>query len=281
MSILVNSKSGFHAGSLHSIIDASHGGQNGPTTQIGKYVQNAGDVQRSWQVAVVDFPRWTYAMPNAADWQRAIKSMVETHAIITGINFGLTADYLETEIGPSKKIQYDAGSATEASSALNFSFPDKYGQYFYRLLNTWIKMSITDPKTGRPGIAAVNKTITDALPDLWGMSILLYNTDAFNRNVINAVYVTNMGPRTDGAPEGFRDHTATPRLNEMSIDWTGLQDTGYGVIQRAQEMLDESKLFGLQPDKREAWFDGASPAVKAAIGGTSTVVDDILKNSVK
>lgn len=279
--ILLNPQSGYHQGSLNNIVDASLGGQNGPAPQIGKYVQNAADVQRSWHVRVIDFPRWTYLMPNAAEWQRAIKAMWETHAIVTGINFGLTADYLETQIGYSDKIQYDAGRAVEASSALNTALPDKFGQYFYRLLNTWIRMSVCDPKTGRPGIAAVNPNVRDALPDLFSMSLLAYNADAFNRKVINAVFITNISPRSDGAPEGFRDHTATPRLNEMSIDWTGLQDTGYGVLARAQEDLDKSKLFGLQPDRRAAWFEGVAPAVQAAVGGASTVVDDILKNSVR
>lgn len=279
--ILLNPQSGFQAGSLHNIVDASLGGQNGPAPQIGKYVQNAADVNRSWQARVIDFPRWTYLMPDAANWQRAIKAMVETHAIITGINFGLTADYLETQIGYTEKIQYDAGRSVEQQSAINMSLPDKFGQYFYRLLTTWIRLGHTDPHTGRPGIAAINPNVRDALPDLWSMSTLFYSTDAFNRNVINAVYITNMGPRSDGAPEGWRDHTRTPQLNEMSIDWTGLQDTGYGVLRRAQEDLEKSKLFGLQPDRRAAWFEGASPAAAAAVGGRDTVIEDIINNTVR
>lgn len=277
---LVNKSTGFNINQAgHNIVDASLGGQNGPAPMIDKYVQNAADKTYSWHIKVIEFPRWTYLMPDPAPWQRAIKALWEVHAIVTGINFGLTAEYLEQQITFSDKIQYDAGRVVEASSALNTAMPDKYGQYFYTLLRTWLKLGVGDPKTGRPGIAAINPDVRDALPDLYCCSLLCYSTDPFNREVKNAVYITNVSPRSDGAPEGWKDHTSAPRLNEMSIDWTGLQDTGYGVIQRAQEDLDNSGLFGLHPDARAGYFE-MSPTSANTVGGAKTVVDTIRNNSL-
>lgn len=280
--VFIDKSVGYHQnGGLQTIIDASQGGQNGPAMQPGKYTQNAADVIRSWQVRVIDFPRWTYFMENPAAWQRAIKAFVETHTIHTGIEFGLSAEYLETQIGHSDKIQYDAGRVVEASSNVNMTTPDKYGAYFQRMLSTWLKLSVGDPATGRPSIAAINKDVKDHLPDMYSMSLLYYRTDAYNKEVLDAVYIVNMAPRSDGAAAGFRDHTAAPQLNEMSIDWTGLQTTGWGIMKMAQDDLERSKLFGLRPDLRKAWIDGATPDVNSTTGGVSTVVDDIAKNLVK
>ena len=67
----------------------------------------------------------------------------------------------------------------------------------------------------------------------------------------------------------------------MSIDWTGLQTTGWGIMKMAQDDLERSKLFGLRPDLRKAWIEGPVPDVESTEGGVSTVVDDITKNLIK
>lgn len=272
---LVNASTGYNINqNSQVIVDGSLGGQNGAAPMIDKYVQNAADKTYSWHIRVVEFPRWTYLMSDPVPWQRAIKALWEVHAIVTGIQFGLTADYLEQQVTFSNKVQYDSGQVIEASSSLNTSLPDKYGQYFYTLLHAWLKLSVGDPKTGRPGIAAVNPEVRDALPDLFSCSLLCFSTDPLNRKVKNAVYIVNVAPRSDGAPDGWKDHTSAPRLNEMSIDWTGYQDTGYGVVQRAQEELDNSGLFGLNPDARAGYFDIA-PTVRSTSGGAQSVIDTV------
>ena len=272
---LIAESEGFHMGGTQNIVNPFTSGQQGPVGQLGKYVTNASRLRRGVIPRVFEFPRWVEYMPNPAIWRMAIKSFIEVHTTISGLDKGLTADYVETQQGRNNRVQYEAGTVTEAQSSINHTTVDKHGKVYQNMLTAWLRYGVCDPETGNPGIGAINENVPDHLPDMYSLTTLYLEADAFQRKVVNAFYETNMAPRSNGPDIGDRDPNTAPQTNELSIDFTSQQDTTWGVVQLAQRELERMKLHGLRPMERKAWMDSVNPDVDATQGGYFNVASDL------
>lgn len=278
---LIAPTTGFSLGGVQDMVNPFSAGQNGPVGQVGKYVNNAHHLRRNVIARVMQFPRWIEYMPNPAIWRQAIKTFIEVHTNITGLDKGLTAEYVETQQGRSNRMHYDAGNVVEAQSSITHTTPDKFGKVYQTMLTGWLRLGVCDPETGHPGIAAINPNVPDHLPDMYSMTVLYFEPDAYQRKVVSAWYQTNMAPRSNGPDIGERDLNTGPQVNELSIDFTSQQDTSWGAIQLAQAELTRMKLYGLRPMERKAWMDRVNADVDATAGGYMNVASELESNRVK
>lgn len=277
-------QSGIEMGGVHDMVNPFESGQNGPVPQIGKYITNASHLRRNLVARVLEFPRWVDYMPNPGVWKAAIKSFIEVHTTFSGLDKGLQAEYNSTQQGRNNVQHHDAGIVTENQSSINHTTVDKFGHVYRNLFTAWLKYGVCDPHTGHPGIAAINPNVPDHLPDMYCMTVIYFEPDAYQRKVVNAWWMTNMAPTSNGPDIGDRDPNNGPQTVEMSIDFVSQQDTSWGAVRAAQAELDRMRLSGLRPYERKAWLtpsqqnQGANPDVIAAAGGSDAVIRDLEAN---
>lgn len=273
-------------GGKYQMVNPFTSGQNGPVGQHGKFVTNASRLRRNVIPRVMEFPRWVDFMPNPSVWRMAIKSFIEVHTTVTGLDKTLNAEYVTTQQGRNNRQQYEAGLVTEAISSITHTTPDKDGKVFQNMLMAWLIYGVCDPNTGHPGIAALNPNVPDFLPDMYSMTVLYFEPDAYLRKPVNAWWMTNMAPETAGQDIGEKDPNAGPQINELSINFTGQQWTGWGAMAAAEKELERMKLYGLRPMTRKLWltpsqqYDGINPDVDATAGGARSVADEFMANQM-
>lgn len=269
-------------GGDYTAVNPFNSGMNGPAQQTGKFVTNASRLRRNVIARVMEFPRWVDYMPNPTIWRQAIKSFIEVHSTITGLDKGLTAEYVQTQQGRNNRQQHEAGMVTEALSSITHTSVDKEGKVYQNLFTAWLIYGVMDPQTGHPGIAAINPNVPDFLPDMYSMTVLYFEPDAYQRKVVNAWWQTNMAPESNGPDIGERDPNTGPQTNELSISFTSQQWTGWGPMKAAQKELERMKLYGLRPMERSLWLtpsqqtDGINPDVENTIGGYKSVSDEMV-----
>lgn len=284
---LVLPDQGLHVdGGKYDMVNPFNSGQNGPVGQVGKFVTNAHRLRRNVIARVMEFPKWVDYMPNPAIWRQAIKSFIEVHSTISGLDKTLSHEAVQTQQGRNNRIQYEAGMVTEAISSVTHTTPDKHGKVFQNMLWAWLTYGIMDKDTGHPGIAAINNNVPDFLPDMYSMTVLYIEPDAYQRKAQNAFWLTNMIPEAAGQDTGDRDPNTGPQTNELSITFTSQQWTGWGAMQAADLELERMKLYGLRPYARKLWLtpsqqtDGINPDVNATSGGYRTVSDEFMTNQL-
>lgn len=259
-------------------------GQNGPTGQVGKFVTNAHHLRRNVIARVMEYPRWVQYMPQPRVWMMAIKSFVEVHSLITGLDKTLTHDPVATQQGRNNRTQYEGGMVTEAQSSITHTSPDKHGKVFQNLFRAWLIYGIMDFETGHPGIAALNPNVPDHLPDMYSMTVLYMEPDAYQRRPVNAWWCTNMIPETAGQDIGERDPNTGPQTNELSISFTSQQWTGWGAMKAAETELERMRLHGLRPMTRKLWLtpgqqqEGINKDVEGTPGGYNYVASEFMSN---
>ncbi|QXO09709.1 hypothetical protein pEaSNUABM11_00285 [Erwinia phage pEa_SNUABM_11] len=278
---------GLHVdGGKYDMVNPFSSGQNGPVGQVGKFVTNAHRLRRNVIARVMEFPKWVDYMPNPAIWRQAIKSFIEVHSTISGLDKTLSHEAVQTQQGRNNRIQYEAGMVTEAISSVTHTSPDKHGKVFQNMLWAWLMYGIMDKDTGHPGIVAINNNVPDFLPDMYSMTVLYIEPDAYQRKAQNAFWLTNMIPEAAGQDTGDRDPNTGPQTNELSITFTSQQWTGWGAMQAADLELERMKLYGLRPYSRKLWLtpsqqtDGINPDVNATAGGYRTVSDEFMTNQL-
>lgn len=265
---LIDSSTAYAANATRApMVNPFESGQNGPLLNIGKYLGNSAYISRPIICRVVEFPRWIDYMPDPDMYRRAIKSMMEVQAKIEGLQQGITADFYEQEIGAAGAKQYDVTKATIQQSDLTISLVDKYGLPYQNLLKYWIRYGMTDPEALLPLVSTLSDNLTDALPDLWSMSCLMWEPDPTFRYVQKAWLFTNMGPRNNGQDEASRDLQSAGRPTELSIPFTSLQDTSIGVLEFAQEEQDKMTRANLNPLLRKAYISDINSTVAKTAGG--------------
>lgn len=267
---------GGRGGQKSVMTNAFIGGQNGPMTNVGRYVQNSTYVRRNVIFKVVTFPRFIDYMPGDQNvWRVGIKTLFEVQAKIDGLDKGLEANFIEQEIGRTGKRQYDIDKVTEKQSDITLSLTDKYGQPYKQLLSVWLRFGMDDPETGVALITVVNDNVPDMLPDMYSAEILAIEPDPLQRYPQNAWLLTNVAPKNNGPDIGSRDLTSGHSATEMSIPFTSLQQTGYGVMDFAERELAKLNRKGLNPLNRKAFVDDIDEIVRQTAGGYFNQADDI------
>lgn len=249
------------------MVNAPMGGQLGPMVNNAYITQGANYVKQDLIARVIKFPEWFDSMDDPKVWREAFKSFIEVTTKISGITSTLSAEYSEITIGGTDKKQYDLTDTKEAQSIpVHELMADKVGMYYTYFFETWIRM-MKDPQTKQPLLTVIDDTIKDALPDRFNATILYYEPDASYTSIQNAWLLGDMRPKQAPPREGRKDNEAAGETVSATIEFTGVQQVGDGVLSLAYNDLQDLIKSGLDPLSRQAFVDDKSADVKATAGG--------------
>lgn len=246
-------------------VNLTMGGQMGPMTDLRHYVNNSAYIPCNLIALLLEAPTGFRYLPEPELYYRTLKAMVEMlPTTIEGFNAQLDVEYSETVVGGGGQRQEDISKVTQQQPTPTFVWPDKYGKPISRMLRSWITDLIQNPYTGYAGVISRTRQLDDLLPDFSSMTCLFFEPDPTHTKVNEAWLCTNMKPKTSGPIEGRRDQNSGGQPVELSIEFTSLAQTGYGVMQLAQQHLDRMVLTGLNPNIQPAFISGATADVQAA-----------------
>lgn len=256
------------------MVDLVNGAQNGYATDFTTYVSNSTYGKRNLIALLLEAPIGFNDLNGGQYWTQTLKNLIELHPkSISGLQQELTVDYIETAVGGAGEMQEDISNVTRARSNPEFTWVEKYGKPVWNFFDSWIRNLLMDPISKVPAVVAsgTNRP-TDLLPDYTSMSVIFIEPDPTHQFVVEAWLCTNMMPKSSGANDGHRDLTQAAQEVEYSIPFTALTQTGYGVRQFAQQLLNQLNLNGANPNLREAFLQSASADVEAIPDGYITQV---------
>lgn len=259
------------AGGAHApMTNLKHGGQHGHSMDIGNYISNASYVSKPVIAFLMEAPRGFQMMEKGGELVQALKSIIELHSeTIEGLDASVSVEYSDTPIGGSNEVQQDVVNVMRERSSPSHTVTEKYGESVTNfLLNGWIYPLLGDPETKYPRIVYQDDVdVSDLLPDFTSATVLYVEPDPTGRKAQKAWLITNMKPSSSIEVVGNKDKRSGGETRQISIEFTGIQQVGAGVLKLAQKKLDEANLAGANPYYRDAFITDSSADVKSADRG--------------
>lgn len=249
-------------------LDLQYGGQNGYAPNLAEWASTTHYVRRNLVCLLIEAPKGFAMMPDPAFYVSALKSMVEIHAKTwDGFASGLTVDAgAETAVGGAGEMFQDFVNVTRARTNPVSTFTDMYGRPIQHFLHDWITYLIADPDTKVPALSTIaGVKPADLLADMYSATMLFYEPDPTHTQVAKAWLTTNMYPKTTGDIIGKRDLTAAGEILDLSIEWTGLTQTGAGVVNFAQTLMDAMNLANANPMMRNSFIQAIASDVSSNV----------------
>ena len=276
---LINGKA-FARGTNNAMLNPAFGGQMGYAPDLREWVNNAAYVQRNVIPLLIEAPAFFQYLPDPNKWVAALRAMVELHPrTIDGLNMTLTVSTEETPVGGAGEVQEEYVDVKRTRSEPVFTYNDKYGRPFQRMLEYWITYGLMDPASKVANIGTLQNYPSDMLPDRYAMTVLFIEPDPTHRTVIKSWLSTNMFPKGTGDITGRRDMNSALQLPELSVSFTALTQVGMGVDIFAQKMLDNINITNANPNMRSAFVQEIAKDVMAVEQGYNARVNDIARDA--
>ena len=266
------------------MVDLGVTGQHGHSDNLETYISNTLYVSKPVIAFLIDSPRGFRDLEHGDKLTAALKAFIETHSeTIDGLNASISIDVADAPVGGSEEIQQDVVNVTRARSSPSHTVTERYGEaYTNFFLHGWIYPLIGDPETKIPGIAYSDVEVSDMLADYNSATVLYVEPDAAGRKVQKAFLITNMKPMSEFEITASRDKRGGGQTRQLSVEFTGIQQVGYGVNRFAQRMLDQLQLTGANPHYRKAFVEEISGDVEAVeTGGYGDHVRRVSEENVK
>ncbi len=267
-----------------TMTDLSYGGMNGYAPNLAEFVSNQNYVRKQLVCLLIEAPRGFQLLPEPQYWVSALKTLVELHPLsIDGFQSGLEVAVSETAVSGGGEMQQDPINVTRARSTPSFNFVDKYGRPIQNFLHEWIVNLIGDPDSKVPAIATIGgQRPTDLLADMYSATMLFYEPDPSHTKVHKAWLTANMFPKGTGEVVGKRDLTTDAETSQFTIDFTGISQTGPGVLAFAQKILDNTNMQYANPNLRPAFVQNIAADVSAITGrGYKAGVEDLGSKAIR
>lgn len=249
-----------------AMVDIRAGAQNGYISNIGTYVANANYIPNQMFCLLLEAPRGFNYLPNPDVQIGYLKALVEEVAhSITGLQRGLEVEFVSVPVSGSGEIQEEVSDVKRPRSNPTFGIYEKEGRSVSYFLEQWITYLLMDPDAKYPMLSSIVSTggPTDLLADYRSATMLFVEPDRQHKKVVNAWLCTNMMPHGTGDWTSRRNKNDAPNVVELSIQFTALTQTNYGVRAFAQRLLDKMNLLKVNPDFRPAYLSDIDPAVAA------------------
>jgi hypothetical protein len=269
-------------GRTQPMLDLQLGGQFGWSNNLSQWVSNQAYVRRNLVCILLEAPKFFQLMPEPQKWVDSLKSLFELHArSIEGYNAGLTATFDEHAVGGAGEVQHEITNMVREQSKPTFTFVEKYGLPIFNFLHSWMQYGMMDPDTkyAMVGTLAGDRP-SDMLADWYTATILVFEPDPTHRKVVKAWVTTNVMPTTTGDYIGKRDLTTASELSELSIEFTGLSQTGQGVTAFAQSILDNISIENAVPTLRPSFIQSINADVSASQEGYEKNAEDLGSTAV-
>ena len=105
--------------------------------------------------------------------------------------------------------------------------------------------------------------------------------DPLHKKVDKAWVTTNMFPLSNGDITAKRDLTASQEMLTLDIEFSGISQTGLGVNQFAQSILNSINITNADPFMKSSFINRVSPDVAAVnTSGYAQGVDSVARSTV-
>jgi len=272
----------FARGSNQQMVDLTYGGQFGFSPDISQFVNNAAYVRRNLICIMLEAPKFFQLMPEPEKWVQTLKALFELHPkTIDGYDKALTVEFDEHAVGGAGEMQSEVINVTRARSEPVFTYTEKYGLPIQTFLYNWITFGLMDPDSKFALISTITgEKPADMLPDWYGASILVFEPDPSHKKVVKSWVTTNMMPKGTGEMVGKRDLTTANETLELSIEFTGISQTGIGTDLFAQNILDQINTTSANPNLRPSFIQDIDSDVRAAEKGYEQQLEELGSTAV-
>lgn len=263
-------KRAYGADSLAPVVNLQRGAQMGWQPNFRELPSNTPYVRRPMIPILVRAPLAYQYMENGQLMTEALKVLMEEHPInISGIQFGLTPDYLRTPVGGAGQEMAVISNMTRAVSNPNYTWQEKYNKAITRFWErhmTWVQM---DPESKYSNVVTNGAgRIPEEMLENYSSFVMLYiEPDPTHQYVVEAVLCANMQPASGVPREMGRDLTAGMEGVSISMEFTSVTQSNAGVLAYAQTELDRINLTGVNPNNRPAFVDRIHADVQRANSG--------------
>jgi hypothetical protein len=259
----------YSRGASQPMLNPAYGGQMGYSPDLTEWVNNAAYVRRNVICLLLEAPRFFQLMPNPQKWVQTLRGLFERHPLtIEGLNRTLEVSTTPTPVGGGGEEQEEVTDVKRSRSTPSFAYWDKYGMPIRTFFHDWIQYGLMDPDTKFAGVGTLSNYPTDMLPDMYSATAIFIEPDPTHRQVVQAFLTTNMFPKNSGEIVAGRDITNALQMNQITIPFSGITQTGLQVNAFAQTLLDSLSITNANPYTAPAFFDGISADVAAQVQGS-------------
>lgn len=257
-------------GNVHPTLDLKYGGQHGWSPNLTEWVSNQAYIRRNLIPVLLEAPRFFNLMPQPEKWVETLRSLIELHCkTIEGMSSGLEVETEEHAVGGAGEMQQEVTNVTRARTNPSFTFIEKYGRPVQNFLERWIEYGLMSADSKYALINTIHgntspKRPTDMLADWYSATVLFMEPDPTHSRVLKSWVTTNMYPKGTGEIIGKRDLTEAGELLTLTLEFTGLTQTGLGTNVFAQKILDNINLKNAAPTLKPSFAQQISPDVRAA-----------------
>lgn len=276
----------FAYGRQEPILDPRYGGQHGTAVDLSQLVSSTKYRRNHTRHMIMEGPLGFSLMPESAYYLSALKSLVELHAITwEGFNSGLTVATAESTVGGGGEILETPTNVTRERTNPQCTVVDLYGRPFQNFIHDWITYLIMDPETKTPMITTIADVPVGSMTlEMYSMTVLSWEPDPTNTRVSKAWLTAGMYPKSTNDILGKRDLTNGMEHLELSIQWTGVTQTGRGVEMLAQSVMDNMSQINANPMMRSAFLKGfqadlMQPDMSGLASSTASLADQSVMNS--
>lgn len=225
-----------------TINDLSKGGQLGIGPRLPR-IDGASPLVFAPVVPIVThIPTMFDAVPKMKE---ILKSLVERHSkTITGVDFGYEMDEGSGYIlADGQEVKAPTKNKRTAISP-NMTFSEIQGNLVWNFFRQWMQM-ISSPDTHWSSMASMTNSedIDPFVFSYFSMDVLLISFDPtmLPKNIIDAVFVTTMWPKTTGQL-GIKREIGTSEVIERSVDFSGIVQHNSAVYNAAVAIAETLQL---------------------------------------
>jgi len=175
-----------------------------------------------------------------------LKSLVERHSkSITGVDFGYELDEATSYMLPDGQEAKVPTKNKRTAISPNMTFGEIQGNLVWNFFRQWMMM-ISNPDThfsSMSSMANATDTMSPYVYSYFSMDMLLISFDPtmLPQNIIDAVFITTMWPKTTGQL-GIKREIGTSESPERSIDFNGIVQHNSNVYNAAVAIANVLQL---------------------------------------
>lgn len=239
------------------MLNTQYGGQWGFSTVVGsidkdgltkaEWISSQAYVPRDIIPLLIQYPKFMDLMPEPELWKNNFKAMIEVHAeTIDGINLQVTVETEDNILGGSGSVIMDEPTGTKIErSNVSYTWTERMGRPFQRLLDAYIKFGILDPYTQVSMIGQVSKEAREYFrnnlltADFYTASILYIEPCATMSHVVKSALHLGAFPKTSGENTMKSDRANAKAINKLTVEMAGFVISTDAVSKFAQKQLDQ------------------------------------------
>ena len=274
---------GYAKDALAPMSNLALGGHMGWAPEYTEIINSTAYIRKNAVVILVSAPTGFDFLENPEYWRASLRALFELHPkVVEGMAKGLEVEFgAETPVGAAGEMQEHATDVKRARTQLSITWDEKEGMPISNLLEGWITELIMDPNTKVANVMTRANRPADLRPDVQGATLLIYEPNNTHDAPTKAWLGTNIMPKNNGENIARRDMLSAAELTTYNIPFTGVWQTGTGVLALAQRIMSAINLTGANPNNRPAFVDAIDANILVGKKSYENGVENLGATAVK